>query len=59
MTPDSRNYFGQQEVNLGQLLSFAPYQFGHGSSGGISSPVSLGEEMLESQSTNESFSVYY
>ena len=40
MTPDTRNYFGQQEVNMSQ----PPYQFSHGSSGGFSSPASFGEE---------------
>ncbi|XP_020616793.1 uncharacterized protein LOC110054779 [Orbicella faveolata] len=53
MTPDKRNYFGQQEVNLSQP-TFGPYQFSHGSSGGISSPASLGEETFESQSPSQS-----
>ena len=29
MTPDTRNYFGQQEVTLSQP-AFGPYQFSHG-----------------------------
>ena len=48
MTPDTRNYFGQQEVTLSQP-TFGPYQCSHGSSGGSSSLASLGEETFESQ----------
>ena len=50
MTPDTRNYFRQQEVTLSQP-AFDPDQFSHGSScNGSSSPAALGEETFESQS---------
>jgi len=52
MTPDTRNYFGQQEVNLSQPTS-SPYQFSHSSSGDIS-PASLGEKTFESPSPSQS-----
>ena len=44
MTPDTKKYFGHSVL----------VKFSHGSSDGISSPASLGEETFESQSTSQS-----
>ena len=53
MAPDTRNYFGQQEVTFSQP-TFDSYQFSHGYSSGSSSTASLGEETFENQSPNQS-----